>query len=255
MFRVAYHIIRDLIRSWFVIGFFLLLVTAGWGVFTIQSYPQKALLTLMELTILAIPLACMIFSTIYYYNSLEFILLLLTQPVERKTIMRAFLLSLGSVFLACYILGIGVPLLTMHFSPESLTLLLSGSLLTLVFTSLALLICTLTRDKAKGMGFTLLIWAFFAFIYDGLLLFLMYQFSAYPIEKGVLVLSFLNPVDIGRILVIMQTEASALLGYSGAIFRDFFGSQTGSIVSVLAMLVWCFLPFWGAKRVFVRKDL
>lgn len=221
----------------------------------IQSYPQKALLTLMEISILAVPLVCMIFSTIYYYNSLEFILLLLTQPVERKTITRAFFWSLGLVFLACYLLGIGVPLLLMHYSTESLTLLLSGSLLTLIFTSLALFICTLTKDKARGMGFTLLLWAFFAIIYDGLLLYLMYQFSEYPIEKGVLFLSFLNPIDIGRILVIMQTEAAALLGYSGAIFRDFFGSSTGYLVSTAAMLVWSLVPFWGARKVFGRKDL
>lgn len=238
-----------------MIGYFLLLTTAGWGIFTIESYPQKALLTLLEISILAVPLICMIFSTIYYYNSLEFIQLLLTQPVERKTITRAFFWSLGSVFLLAYLLGIGLPLLVMHFSSESLTLLLSGSLLTLIFTSLALFICTLTKDKARGMGFTLLIWAFFAIIYDGLLLFLMYQFSEYPIESGVMILSFLNPIDIGRILVIMQTEASALLGYSGAIFRDFFGSSTGYLISSAAMLVWATLPFWGARKVFGKKDL
>lgn len=238
-----------------MIGYLLLLATAGWGIFLIESYPQKALLTLLEISILAVPMICMIFSTIYYYNSLEFIQLLLTQPVERKTITRAFFMSLSLVLIACYMLGIGLPVLLMHFGKESLVLLLSGSLLTLIFTSLALFICTLTKDKARGMGFTLLIWAFFAIIYDGLLLFLMYQFSEYPIEKGVLILSFLNPIDIGRILVVMQTEASALLGYTGAIFRDFFGSSTGFLVSTLGMLIWGVLPFWGARKVFDKKDL
>jgi Cu-processing system permease protein len=238
-----------------VIGYFILLAVSGWGIFAIESYPQKALLTLLEISILAVPMICMIFSTIYYYNSLEFIQLLLTQPVERKTITRAFFWSLGLVLVAAYLLGIGLPLLVMHFGTESLTLLLSGSLLTLIFTSLALFICTLTKDKARGMGITLLIWAFFAIIYDGLLLYLMYQFSEYPIEKGVLILSFLNPIDIGRILVVMQTEASAMLGYTGAVFKEFFGSSTGYIASSLAMLIWSLLPFWGARKVFDKKDL
>jgi Cu-processing system permease protein len=244
-----------LLKSWFVIGYVLLLSVAGWGIFTIESYPQKALLTLMELTILAVPLLCMIFSTIYYYNSLEFILLLLTQPVKRNTVIKAFFISISVTLLLCYLVGVGLPLLVHYWSVESLILLLSGSLLTLIFTALALFICTLNNDKARGMGFTLLIWAFFAFIYDGLLLYLMYQFSDYPIEQGVLILSFFNPVDIGRILVVMQTEASALLGYSGAIFRNFFGGRYGFFISSLALLIWMLVPFIGAQFFFLRKDL
>ena len=101
-----------------------------------------------------------------------------------------------------------------------------------------------------ALGFFLL-----AALFGGVLRLLMYQLAAYPIERPVLALSFLNPVAIARVLVIMKTEASALLGLSGAVFRNFFGSAQGSIVAVLALLLWAALPYGLASRKFRRKDL
>lgn len=74
------------------------------------------------------------------------------------------------------------------------------------------------------------IWLFFSILYDGILLLIMFQFSDYPIEKLIIVLSSFNPVDISRILILIHTDYSALMGYSGALFKEFLGSQKGSVV-------------------------
>lgn len=38
-----------------------------------------------------------------------------------------------------------------------------------------------------------------------------------------IVLSALNPIDLGRILVLLKMDVAALLGYTGAVFRQFLG--------------------------------
>jgi Cu-processing system permease protein len=45
------------------------------------------------------------------------------------------------------------------------------------------------------------------------------------------------------------------MGYTGAVFKDFFGTQTGIIVSFLILVLWVWLPLWLSLRRFSRKDL
>lgn len=255
MLKISTSILKDLLKNKAIIIYFLLLSAMGWGIFSLESQPEKAILALLQVTLFVLPLVTMVFASIYYYNSMEFILLLLAQPIKRSSMIGGLYLGLSGGFAAAFFAGVGLPLLVFYPGMESLFLIVAGLLLTFVFTALALLISARIQDKARGMGVSLIVWAFFAFIFDGLLLLLMYQLSDYPIERPVLVLSFLNPVDIARILVIMKTEASAMLGLSGVVFQEFFGSVKGVIASVAALLAWTLLPFFTAKRIFSRKDL
>lgn len=255
MLKVSKYILGDLIKNRVLVGYALLLALIGWGTFLLESQPEKALLILMQVTLFALPLIAMVFSTVYYYNSLEFIMLILGQPVSRAKVIGGFYLGLCTALIFSFLVGVCIPLLVYYPGIESISLILGGTLLTIIFTALALLVGTSVADKAKGMGVTLLTWVIFAILYDGLLLFLMYQFGDYPIEKGVLILSFLNPIDIARILIIMKTESAAMLGLSGAVFRDFFGSTLGLIISLAALIIWSSLPFLLARRKFIKKDL
>ena len=254
MQKVSYYILSDLIRNRVILGYVLLLATVGWGTFMVEL-PEKALLVLMQVTLLALPLITMVFATMYYYHAQEFILLLLAQPVTRSTVIGSTYTGLCIAFVGSFLVGIGVPLLLFYPTVTSLLLLVSGTLLTLIFIALALSIATRVADKARGMGVTLLLWTFFAFLYDGILLFFMYQWGEYPIERGVLVSSLLNPIDVARILIIMKTEASALLGLSGAVFQTFFNSSSGLVTSLSALLLWAVIPYGLARRRFVRKDM
>ena len=57
---------------------------------------------------------------------------------------------------------------------------------------------TTVSDLAKAIGFSLLFWFYFSLIYDGLILYVIYSFSDYPLEKVTLSLVSLNPVDLAR---------------------------------------------------------
>src|SRR4029078_7918439 len=126
---------------------------------------------------------------------------------------------------------------------------------TLVFTSIAFWASVKARDKARGIGFALLLWFYFALIYDGLILLILFTFSDYPLEKLTLVLSALSPVDLGRIFIMLKMDVSALMGYTGALYQDFFGSFRGMLFTTVIMLLWVIIPLFGATRTFNKKDL
>jgi len=74
-------------------------------------------------------------------------------------------------------------------------------------------------------------------------------------EKFTLLLSALNPIDLGRIFIMLKMDVSALMGYTGALYKDFFGSGTGIIFTVGIMFLWIILPLWWALSAFKKKDL
>jgi Cu-processing system permease protein len=96
---------------------------------------------------------------------------------------------------------------------------------------------------------------YFTLLFDGLVLFLLFQFSDFPLEKPMIAVSALNPVDLSRILILLHMDASALMGYTGAVFKDFFGTITGSVFSFGVLTLWVIIPTWLSVRAFKRKDL
>jgi Cu-processing system permease protein len=131
---------------------------------------------------------------------------------------------------------------------------LLASLLTLAFTAIAFLVSLLVEDRARGFGIALLLWFAATALYDAALVFVAVTWSDYPLELPLLGLTLLNPVDLGRVLLLLQFDNAALLGYTGAVFERFFGSALGITVSASALLAWCAIPLWLAGRRFLRKD-
>jgi Cu-processing system permease protein len=118
-----------------------------------------------------------------------------------------------------------------------------------------MLATVLTRDKAKGIGVAILLWLYFSLLFDALVLFILFQFEDYPMEKAMVAISAFNPIDLTRILVLLKMDVSALMGYTGAIFKNFFGTVTGMLVAWLVLFTWAIVPAWLSVRKFNRKDL
>lgn len=223
--------------------------------FQIDNDSGKVILSLLNIVLIVVPLISIVFTTIHFYNSYEFIELMLAQPINRRAIFLSEYVSVAVSLCSAYIIGIGLPSLLFGGDPSLITLLFTGVILTLVFVSLAFLSSVLTRDKAKAVGIALLFWFYFSLLYDGLLLWVVYSFNDYPLEKVTLSLIALNPVDLARILMILQLDISALMGYTGAFYKSFFGSNIGFIFSASILMIWIILPLWIASHIFSRKDL
>lgn len=255
MNRLMKFVLTDIIRNKIVLAFTIFLSLLSWSVFAIEDSSNKGFLTLLNVVLLVSPLFSILFSTIYLYNSSEFIELMVSQPVKRVQIWISLYMGLGISLISSFLLAAGIPLLIFVEIKQALLLCVSGSLITLTFLSIAFCTAIYSRDKAKGIGITLLIWLFFALLFDGLVMFVMFQFLDYPIEKLMVLVSASNPIDLVRILNLIQLDASAMMGYTGAIFKNYFGTFGGMLVSFSILLGWVFIPLWISLRIFNRKDL
>jgi Cu-processing system permease protein len=255
MFPIIKYSLYDITRNRVIIGYTLFLLCMSFGLYTLESQPEKATLSLLNILLILIPLVSIVFSTIHYYNSYEFTELLLAQPLPRRSILLSQYISIAIALTLAYLIGIVLPVLLNDASAQGYWLLLTGFLLNLVFVSMAFLSAVSTRDKARGIGLALLIWFYFALLYDGIILFILFTFSDYPLEKAVVALSMLNPVDMGRIAVIMKMETAALMGYTGAVFQDFMGTTKGLLISLAVIILWIIIPLGITLKIFKHKDL
>lgn len=193
------------------------------------------------------------------YSSREFTEMLLAQPIKRKTLFSGLYSGLALPLSIAYLFGIGIPFIyhgvdEVSQFPVLIILMLSGVALTFVFTSLAVLISLSSEDKVKGLGIGIFVWLFMAVVYDGALLFGSYLLSEYPLEKPMIAVTILNPIDLARILLMLKFDISALMGYTGAVFKKFFGGPLGMLLSSGMLMLWIIIPCLIGKRIFVRKD-
>jgi Cu-processing system permease protein len=255
MKKILKYVIVDIVQNKIVLIYTFLLLSIALSVFNLESNSAKGLLSLLNIILILVPLISIIFSTIYIYNSSEFIELLVSQPVKRKSIWLSLFGGLACSLSLAFLIGAGIPVLLYHADSTGLMMIATGLFLTVVFVSIAMLAAGMTRDKAKGIGLSISLWLFFSLIFDALVLFLLFQFQDYPLERAMVFLSFLNPIDLGRIQILLQMDISALMGYTGAIFREFFGNYIGVLVSFAGLLIWIILPLAWSLRQFSKKDL
>ena len=252
---LARFILYDILRNKIVIAYTLFLFIISMSMFQMEENSSKAMLSLLNIVLIVVPLVSLVFTTIHYYNSYEFIELMSSQPVSRTKILLSEFSGVSLSLLSSFFIGAVIPVLIYSPNATGLALVFTGAALTLVFTSLAFLASVLARDKARGIGIALLLWFYFALIYDGLVMLILFSFADYPLEKLTLFLSALNPIDLGRIFIILKMDVSALMGYTGALYKDFFGGLWGMLFTISIMFFWIIIPLWLAVRRFRNKDL
>lgn len=233
----------------------ILLALISWSTFSLEDNVDKGLLTILNIVLLTVPLVSVLFTTIYVYNSSEFIELLVSHPIKRSVIWKALFTGLSVSMVTAYIIGTGIPLLIFAGWGTALMMIAAGSLLSVIFVSIAFLSSILTRDKAKGIGISIMLWLYFALLFDALILFLFFQFSDYPIEKMVVMLSAFSPIDMCRILILLRLDVAAMLGYTGAVFQNLFGNNMGWVFSFSLLIIWIIVPFYFSLRNFKKRDL
>jgi Cu-processing system permease protein len=255
MMKLSKYVLYDILRSKIIIAYTLFLFIVSISMFQMEENSSKGMMSLLNIVLIVLPLVSLVFTTIHYYNSYEFIELMSSQPMSRTRILLSEFAGVAISLLSSFFIGVGIPVLLFAANDTGFALLFTGSMLTLVFCSLAFFASVRSRDKARGIGFALLLWFYFALIYDGLVLLILFSFSDYPLEKLTLLLSALNPIDLGRIFIMLKMDVSALMGYTGALYKDFFGSGTGILFTTGIMLLWVIIPLWLSVRRFGKKDL
>ncbi|RYF89921.1 MAG: ABC transporter permease [Chitinophagaceae bacterium] len=255
MKKIIKYVTGDLLRNKIVLVYMAILFITTISIFSLEDNASKGLLSLLNIVLLIVPLVSIIFSTIYVYNSNEFIELLVSQPLQRKTIWLSLYAGLVASLCIAFMVGTGIPLLIYQPNVVGILLCAVGVSLSIIFVGIAMLAAVYTRDKAKGVGVVILLWLYFSLLFDGLVLLLLFQLADYPMEKPMIGISALNPIDLGRIIIMLQMDVAAMLGYTGAVFKDFFGSATGMAFALLMLLCWIGIPIYWSLRKFKSKDL
>lgn len=259
MNKILKYSFYDLMRSrWAFIytGFYLALTIS---LLALSGGTDKVVISLMNVILVLVPLIATMFGVMYYYHSREFVELLLAQPLRRSAIFLGQYLGIALSLSLSLAIGIGLPFLAWGIAgtPEQgqfLSLLVVGILLSVIFSALAYLIALRNENRIKGFGLAILVWLFFAVIYDGIFLLALSLFNEYPLENAAMGATLFNPIDLSRVLILLELDISALMGYTGAVFRKFLGTATGMALAFTTLLLWVALPSWGIRFLSERKD-
>lgn len=249
---------RDVARRRWLLGYVLFYVALTDALFRFGGDGARTVLSLSNVVLGLVPLVSLVFGTVYLHHTREFIQLMLAQPVGRRSLFLGLYGGLALPLAASFLVGVGLPLAwygALSDAPvPTLVLLGAGVALSLVFTGLAFVIALAHQDRAAALAVSLLVWLGATVLYDGLVLLGVVLLRDHPLERPLVAAMLANPVDLARVLLLLQFDLGALAGYTGAVFERFFGAVQGSLWSAAALGLWMTVPFLRAMRQFGRSD-
>lgn len=248
---------RDAVRSRWLLVYTAFFLAATEGTLRFAD-GDRAILTLTSIAIFVVPLVTLVLGTVYLYGAREFVELLLAQPVSRGKLFAGLYVGLTLPLAAAFTIGVALPLLAHGGGDPTLrgsvaALIGAGIALTATFTGVAFVVSLRAEDRLRGLGAAIGVWLLFSLVYDGGVLAVVTAFGDYPLERALVVLTFANPIDLARVLLLQQLDVSALMGYTGAVFQQLFGGA-GTAAAWGALLCWVCAPVALGARAFRRKD-
>jgi Cu-processing system permease protein len=256
--KIMTYELRDVARSRWLIAYTLFFLAVTDALLRFGG-AGKALVSLVSVTLFVIPLVALVFGTVYLDNARDFTELLLAQPVTRRQLFGGLYLGLALPLGAAFAVGVLIPF-ALHGLEDPAqrrsvaVLVLVGLALTCVFTALAFVVASLSDDRLKRMAAAIGVWLLVAVLYDGIVLVVVMLFGDRPIERPMLGLMIANPVDLARVLLLLQFDLSALMGYTGAVFQQFFSGARGTAIAASALAFWVVAPVLFGLRMFERRD-
>lgn len=259
MLKILRYSVYDLLRSQWSYVYFGFYLVLGFVLLFLNNDLSKAIITIMNMIVVLTPMIGTIFGIMYFYSSREFTELLLAQPIKRKSIFLGQYIGVSTSLSLSLVLGLAIPFFVYGLNRSSeiwnfSLLLVSGIFLTFIFVGLAFNIALLNENRIKGFSYAILLWLLLAVVYDGVFLISLVVLSDYPLDKFTLIASFLNPIDLSRILILLKLDISALLGYTGALFQKFLGTSWGIMMAFVMLILWTIIPVFTMLRLAKKKD-
>ena len=123
MFKISKYVLYDILRNKVVLAYTAFLLIVSFSLFQMEENSSKAVLSLLNIVLIVVPLVSLVFSTIHWYNSYEFIELMLTQPISRKKVLWSEYTGISSSLVTAFLIGVGVPVVIYNFNATLLSLL------------------------------------------------------------------------------------------------------------------------------------
>ncbi len=246
---------REAIRGRWLIGTMVVLLLLGELLIRFGGGAATTIVSLLDVALILTPLIGLVVGTMQVHHSREVTELFLAQPVARGPLFTALYLGHSVPMALALAVGIAAPF-AWHgiIGPQVLGVAGVAALLAMISSAVAHLIAVRIDDRVRALGMALGVWIVVAVLWDGLVLLIAMQFGHRPIETSMLVMLAINPLDLGRLLILLGTDAAALLGYTGAVLERTLGTAAGRGAVVAALACWTVLPLLAARRAFTRKD-
>ncbi|MEO0202504.1 MAG: NosY protein [candidate division WOR-3 bacterium] len=243
----------DIFKSKWLIFIFLFYSFIGYIFSYFGKELTRAILSHANVSLITLSLFSILFSSTYIYNNTKFIEFIITQPVKRKTIFISIFLSITLSLTISFSIGSFLPFFYFYsFNFNYLKILFLNCFIIPLFVSLGMFLAIIERDKLKGIGFAILIWLFTCALYDSILLYITIAFSSYPIEKIIIFLTLINPLDSFRLITLMDTGLYEIMGFVGKWLLKYFSNFW--IISIILSLI--YTAFFTLLSIFIfeRKD-
>jgi Cu-processing system permease protein len=235
------------------------MVTSGYAGF--QDFTRTAA-SLVNAGGFLIPLFALVLGVSSFVTHPEYLELLATQPVSRTRVLLGRYLGLSLTVLGAAALGFGLPgaMIAMSAGTQGalryLAVIVYLSLLALSFSGLSLLVTLLARRRTIALGIGLGLWVFFELAYGLLMLGSTLYLPARVLETTLLVGLLGNPVDLARVLSLLQVGGPHLFGPAGATLVKLTGSvAVATGVGLAGLLLWVVVPVALAVQLFKGQDL
>lgn len=217
---------------------------------------EHAVVSLLNVVLLLAPLIALLYGALGISQARNFLELMLAQPLERQTLFWGVFVGMAVPLALIVPVSLGIPWLLGVRQQWNLYATLAGgsTALTLIGVAFGMDFALRWDERLRAFGMAFALWFVLAVVYDAAILMLGIVLRDYPIEQGLLVLLFLNPIDLVRVQTLLQLDAAALLGYTGALLQRFAGNVTGIVLTTAALLLWILFPVAAAARSFMRKD-
>lgn len=226
-----------------------------------QSFTRTSA-SLLNLVLYIVPLVALTMGTLSFTGDKGSTELLFSQPLSRMDVVLGKLLGVFASIALSTLLGFSLAgaIIFMSSGVEgffsyALFVILSLAL-ALVFLSMALLVATASRRKAKAFGVAFFLWFFFVLFYDLLALGGTLLLRGQTANTFLFLSIFCNPVDMVRVATLIVLDNATIFGAAGAALIRFLGGGTlGTTVLAGALLVWTIVPLILSRHLIRGQDI
>jgi Cu-processing system permease protein len=235
------------------------MVTSGYAAF--QDFARTSA-SIINLGGFLIPLLALLLGVFSFITNREYLELMVTQPISRRRVLLGRYLGLVLTVIGASLLGFGLPgvIIALVIGAEGALqyLLVVGYslLLAMVFTGLSMLIALLARRRQIALGIALAVWVFYEVVYGVLILGMTLYLPSTVLKTTLLAALLGNPIDIARVLSLLQVGGPHLFVPAGATLIKLTGSEAvATLIGLAGMALWIVAPVLVSSRIFKKQDL
>lgn len=220
---------------------------------------EGGMIAVLEVMLVITPLLGLLLGVTRVHHARDVIELMLAQPVSRRRLFALLWRQLTLPLTGAVMVGVLAPLawqglLGVVDPALSYGTVVGLGLLTLASQSVGIGVALSSEDRVRAVLVAIVLWLVVAVLWDGILLALTLLTASRPLEIPLLVLLSLNLVDLVRVVLLLGSDAAAMLGYTGAAVQRALGTGTGRAVLAAVILLWVTIPVAYAAWRFERKD-